>query len=244
MWSGAGWSSPGDKLWIIRNDTDGTLSGTFAGYANGDPVGSYDGRQWRIYYGADAASGQLSGGNDVLLMAAAPVPEPSCLALLAVAAVLLLRFGKGCRQGATGCLPARVSQQTTCSTGWQAASGQPGGPGFDGVAAPPPGAWPRFGSRVRLEVAGEPRGRADTPGFDRWPETKGQQVTEVGVPPLPRNNTHKKPASFGAGFLLFLDLPARLFQQDQLLLFRPSTSRLPWPSISTSISVRTPMPSL
>ena len=90
VWSGAGWSSPGDKLWIIRNDTDGTLSGTFSGYANGDPVGSYDGRQWRIYYGADAASGQLSGGNDVLLVAAAPIPEPSCLALLAVSAVLLL----------------------------------------------------------------------------------------------------------------------------------------------------------
>jgi autotransporter-associated beta strand protein len=89
-WSGAGWSSPDDRLWIVRNDTDGTLSGAFTGYANGDLVGSYDGRQWRIYYGADAASGQLTGGNDVLLTAAAPVPEPSCLNLLAVPAVLLL----------------------------------------------------------------------------------------------------------------------------------------------------------
>ncbi len=88
-WSGAGWSSPDDRLWIVRNDTDGTLSGAFTGYANGGLVGSYDGRQWRIYYGADAASGQLTGGNDVLL-AAGPVPEPSGLALLAVPTALLL----------------------------------------------------------------------------------------------------------------------------------------------------------
>ena len=31
-WSGAGWSSACDRLWIIRNDTDGTLTGTFHDY--------------------------------------------------------------------------------------------------------------------------------------------------------------------------------------------------------------------
>lgn len=80
-WGGAGWSSAGDRLWILRNDTAGTLSGTFLGYTNGAVVGAYDGRSWRIYYGADANTGQFSGGNDVLLTAAAPVPEPRSLVL-------------------------------------------------------------------------------------------------------------------------------------------------------------------
>ena len=50
-------------------------------------VGSYDGRDWQIRYGADAATGQLSGGNDVLLMPVSPVPEPSTFLLLVLAAV-------------------------------------------------------------------------------------------------------------------------------------------------------------
>ncbi len=78
-WSGAGWASLGDELWIIRNDTAGTLSGTFLGLADGELVGSYDGFSWRIHY----------GGNDVLLTAAAPVPEPGTLSLLLLAGVLL-----------------------------------------------------------------------------------------------------------------------------------------------------------
>ena len=52
-WSGAGWSSGSDRLWIIRNDTDGMLSGTFHGYPDGAVVGDYDGHSWRIYYGVD-----------------------------------------------------------------------------------------------------------------------------------------------------------------------------------------------
>ncbi len=78
-WSGAGWASLGDELWIIHNDTAGTLSGTFLGLADGELVGSYDGFSWRIHY----------GGNDVLLTAAAPVPEPSALSLLLLAGVPL-----------------------------------------------------------------------------------------------------------------------------------------------------------
>jgi len=88
-WSGAGWSAAEEKLWIIRNDTDGTLSGTFLGYADGDLVGNYDGFSWRIYYGAEADGGQPSGGNDVLLTAAAPVPEPGSLSLLLLAGIPL-----------------------------------------------------------------------------------------------------------------------------------------------------------
>jgi RNA polymerase sigma factor (sigma-70 family) len=47
-----------------------------------------------------------------------------------------------------------------------------------------------------------PRGRADTPGFDRWPEIQGQQVTEFGVPPLPRKNTQQEARIFGVGFFV------------------------------------------
>ena len=58
-----------------------------------------------------------------------------------------------------------------------------------GTPAPPFGVWPKLCNCVNLHLAGEPRGRADTPGFDRWPDREGQQVTEVGVAPLSRNNT-------------------------------------------------------
>ncbi len=108
------------------------MSGTFAGYANGDPVGSYDGRQWRIYYGANAASGQLSGGNDVLLAAAAPVPEPSCLALLGVSAVLLLSrsLARAARRvPRAACQPVFPSKPRAALAGKQPVA--PGGPGFE-----------------------------------------------------------------------------------------------------------------
>ncbi len=82
-WSGAGWASLGDELCIIRNDTPGRLSGTFLGLDDGALVGSYDGFAWRIHYAA-------GDGNDVLLKAAAPVPEPGALCLLLLAGLLLL----------------------------------------------------------------------------------------------------------------------------------------------------------
>jgi autotransporter-associated beta strand protein len=88
VWSDTGWSNVGDKLWIINNETDGAFSGAFQGYANGDLVGNYDGLSWRIYYGANVADGQLSGGNDVLLLATTEVPEPGSLCLLLAAAVI------------------------------------------------------------------------------------------------------------------------------------------------------------
>lgn len=70
-----------NKLWIIRNDTAGTLAGAFNNYSNGSPVGNYHDCSWNIYYGADAETGRLTGGNDVLL-AAQSVPEPSSLWLV------------------------------------------------------------------------------------------------------------------------------------------------------------------
>ena len=81
-WDGTDWASVGDQLWIVRNDTTGFLSGAFSGLTNGDSVGEYDGLTWQIYFGADADTGALTGGNDVLLTAVSTVPEPNSLALL------------------------------------------------------------------------------------------------------------------------------------------------------------------
>lgn len=78
-WTGLGGSSDSTRLWIIENDTAGTLSGAFSNYANGSLVGNYDGRDWLIWYGANAATGTLTGGNDVVIAA---VPEPGAICLL------------------------------------------------------------------------------------------------------------------------------------------------------------------
>jgi hypothetical protein len=88
-WTGMNGSDEGTRLWILENDTLGTLSGTFSNYGNGAKVGNYDGRDWMIWYGADAASGNLSGGNDVVIAA---VPEPSTLAQLGMGAFGVLAW--------------------------------------------------------------------------------------------------------------------------------------------------------
>jgi autotransporter-associated beta strand protein len=90
LWSEAGWSSANDRLWIIHNETAGTLLGAFRGFANGALVGSHDGHEWRIYYNVDAdpISGRIVAGNDVLVTSA-PIPEPGSLALGIVALLIL-----------------------------------------------------------------------------------------------------------------------------------------------------------
>ncbi len=85
-WTGFAGSSEETQLWIVQNDTNGILSGEFDDYANGSWLGVHDDRQWWIWYGADAVSGDLSGGNDVLISA---VPEPSMLVLIGIAAIAL-----------------------------------------------------------------------------------------------------------------------------------------------------------
>ena len=85
-WTGFGDSSEETQLWIIQNDTDGILTGEFDDYANGSSLGVHDDLEWWIWYGADAAAGALTGGNDVLIGA---VPEPSMLVLIGIAAIAL-----------------------------------------------------------------------------------------------------------------------------------------------------------
>jgi hypothetical protein len=86
-WTGMGGSSASTRLWIFENDTAGTLSGAFGNYANGSLVGNYDGRDWFIWYGANAATGNLTGGNDVVIAA---VPEPCAIFLLLMTTLFAL----------------------------------------------------------------------------------------------------------------------------------------------------------
>jgi fibronectin-binding autotransporter adhesin len=75
-WTGMNGSDNNTTLWILKNDTLGTLSGTFGNYVNGATLGSHDGREWFLWYGADSATGSFTGGNDVVIAA---VPEPTTL---------------------------------------------------------------------------------------------------------------------------------------------------------------------
>jgi T5SS/PEP-CTERM-associated repeat protein/autotransporter-associated beta strand protein len=86
-WTGFTGSTDATRLWILKNDTAGTLSGAFSNYANGACLGFHDGRSWYLSYNANAATGKLTGGNDVLI---APVPEPATIVLLALSALAAL----------------------------------------------------------------------------------------------------------------------------------------------------------
>ena len=90
-WSGMNGSTDTTQLWILKNDTPGTLSGAFSNYANGALLGNHDGRDWYLWYGADAATGNLTGGNDVVIAA---VPEPAGIVLLGLAAMGMYFAGR------------------------------------------------------------------------------------------------------------------------------------------------------
>jgi autotransporter-associated beta strand protein/T5SS/PEP-CTERM-associated repeat protein len=95
-WTSFNGSTDATQLWIVKNDTAGTLSGAFSNYANGASLGLHDGRSWNLYYNADAATGNLTGGNDVLI---APVPEPATIILLALSALAALVWSRKSRVG-------------------------------------------------------------------------------------------------------------------------------------------------
>jgi T5SS/PEP-CTERM-associated repeat protein/autotransporter-associated beta strand protein len=95
-WTNFTGSTDATQLWIVKNDTAGTLSGAFSNYVSGASLGLHDGRSWNLYYNADAATGNLTGGNDVLI---APVPEPTTIVLLALSALAALVWRRKSRVG-------------------------------------------------------------------------------------------------------------------------------------------------
>jgi autotransporter-associated beta strand protein len=82
-----------DMVFILTNDLNDAITGTFTGFSQGATVASHDGFSWQISYTADAAANTFTGGNDIALMA---IPEPNAAALLGGLGVLaLLRRRRG-----------------------------------------------------------------------------------------------------------------------------------------------------
>ena len=80
--------NPADKLFIINNqNASGGLTGTFNGLANNATITFGDGTTAQISYFGDIGSGNISGGNDLVLYNFVPVPEPTTV--LGLAAVAL-----------------------------------------------------------------------------------------------------------------------------------------------------------
>ncbi|MDD2600091.1 MAG: DUF2341 domain-containing protein [Kiritimatiellae bacterium] len=72
----AGAVAPGDKYFIIVNDSTEPVSGTFKGLLQGETI-DVDGYRFTISYTGDVGSGALSDGNDVVLYNATMIPPPS-----------------------------------------------------------------------------------------------------------------------------------------------------------------------
>lgn len=67
-----------DKLFLINNqNASGGLSGTFNGLANNATITFGDGTTAQISYFGDIGSGNITGGNDLVLYNFVPVPEPT-----------------------------------------------------------------------------------------------------------------------------------------------------------------------
>jgi hypothetical protein len=65
-----------DQLFILVNDNTNAISGTFNGLAQ-DGAGTLGGWNFKISYTGDFVGNKLSGGNDIVLYAFTPVPEPT-----------------------------------------------------------------------------------------------------------------------------------------------------------------------
>ncbi|HEV7298477.1 MAG TPA: hypothetical protein VGN72_03865 [Tepidisphaeraceae bacterium] len=86
-----------DRLWLMRvADAAGPVNGYFAGLTNGSEL-TVNGQQAWIYYDANFTTGDLTGGNDVLLsFTAAAVPEPTAVVSgLAASLMFLARRRRG-----------------------------------------------------------------------------------------------------------------------------------------------------
>lgn len=85
--TGGNWAADSDSLWIVNNNSTGTLTGTFSNFpTNGQSIGIYAGKEWFINYGADFGANALTGGNDVALFAVA-IPEPATYGVLILGAL-------------------------------------------------------------------------------------------------------------------------------------------------------------
>ncbi|MDZ4199997.1 MAG: PEP-CTERM sorting domain-containing protein [Kiritimatiellia bacterium] len=80
-------ANPGDIIWLFRNETDGTTSGSFTGLGQDATVGAYNGWDWKISYSANTTGNLLTGGNDVALYA---IPEPGTLGILGLGLIATL----------------------------------------------------------------------------------------------------------------------------------------------------------
>ncbi len=90
---GAFAASTGDILFLINNSGTGSTTGQFAGLTDDSLLfANTNGFDWFITYDADyqLSGSSLNGGNDVAIYAV-PVPEPTSLACLAMAAGMMLR---------------------------------------------------------------------------------------------------------------------------------------------------------
>lgn len=76
-----------DLLFIILNDGNDAVSGTFSGLAQGANV-LLGGQNWLVSYQANSAGGTFTGGNDVALLA---VPEPRFALLGGLGMLMLMR---------------------------------------------------------------------------------------------------------------------------------------------------------
>jgi hypothetical protein len=84
-----------DRLFIVDNQTNNAVSGTFAGLPSGSTFqltnpGTGHSFNATIFYAADTSSMGLTGGNDVVIQFM-PVPEPAAVFVFAAAGLVAAR---------------------------------------------------------------------------------------------------------------------------------------------------------
>ena len=77
-----------DMIFLILNDGNDAITGTFNGLAQNGFVTTYGGWDWVVSYNANSSTNSFTGGNDVALRA---IPETSTTLLGGLSALALLR---------------------------------------------------------------------------------------------------------------------------------------------------------